>query len=166
MLAPTEVKKSAVSLTASQAYVDIPTDAAKIIRVEVASDGKLLGKIEPNELWKFQEYDDGAAASSYLNIWYLEYYDAVTDFPEALRPLIAIEAVSYAKTKDDDIDPGFVRLQEKFEETARVFLATDSMYEPTVLTDEELRDTYTTTNPVAWCFRDGRIYLYKYTEGI
>lgn len=161
LLAPTDAKVAATSLTANQAYVTLPTDCAKILRIEVAEDRRLLRKIEPDELWKFSEYNDGAAATSYLNIWYLESYDAVTDFPEALRPLIAFEAATYAKTKSGGMDAAFVRMHEKAEQDAIAFLSTDSPYEPTIFGDNEIERSYTDDNPCAWAFRDGKIYLYK-----
>ena len=76
-------------------------DPAKILRVEVASDRKMLRNIEADEVWKYSVYDDGAAATNYLNIWYIEYYDTVTDSPEALRPLIALEAVMFAISESE-----------------------------------------------------------------
>ena len=161
LLAPTNAKVAATSLTASQAYVDQPTDCAKVLRVEVAEDRKMLRKIEPDELWKYSAYDDGAAAASYLNIWYLEYYDTTTDFPVALRPLIAIEAAILAETKSGGMDASFDGLYKRAEEAAINFLATDSMYEPTIMGDYELERSYTYDNPIAWIFRDGKIYLYK-----
>lgn len=161
LLAPTEAKVSATSLSANTSYVSQPTDCAKVLRIEVAEDRKLLRKIEPDELWKYSEYDDGDAATSYLNIWYLEYYDAVTDFPEALRPLIAMEAIEFAKTKDKVLDVDIIQLYRKYEDIARTFLATDSMYEPTIFGDFEQERAYTKDNPTAWAFRDGSIYLYK-----
>jgi len=165
LLAPTDAKVQATSLSAATAYVSLPTDAAKILRVEVAETRKMLRKIEPDELWKYSEYDDGAAATSYLNIWYLEYYDATTDFPVALRPLIACEAALLATTKDKNT--GHIHaLYNSFHESALTFLATDSMYEPTIFGDTELERGYSNDNPCAWAFRDGKIHLYQsYSEG-
>ena len=166
LLAPTEVQVSAASLSANTEYVSMPDDCAKVLRVEVAETRKLLRKIEADEVWKYSVYDDGAAATSYLNIWFLEYYDATTDFPEALRPLIAIEAAIMAKTKDTGaVDAGILNLCREFEDTARVFFATDSMYEPTIFGDYEQEDAYTSSNPCAWAFKENKIYLYKsYSE--
>ena len=165
LLAPTEAKVAATSLTANTATVSLPTDAAKILRVEVAENRRLLRKIEPDELWKYSVYDDGAAATNYLNIWYLEYYDTVTDFPETLRPLIALEAVMFALSKDKGITAGIKDMHTRFEEIAITFLSTDSMYEPTIFGDDELERQYTESNPCAWSFRDGSIYLYKSYDG-
>jgi len=140
----------------------IISDCAKILRVEVAETRDLLRKIEPDELWKYSVYDDGAAATSYLNIWYLKYYSTTTDFPVALRPLIAVEAAIMAKTKDSGaIDAGILNLHRNFEDAARAFLATDSMYEPTIFGDYEQEDAYTRSNPCAWAFKENKIYLYK-----
>jgi len=161
LLAPTEATASAVSLVANTESVTIPTGAAKILRVEVAETRKMLRKIEPDELWKYSVFDDGDAKENYLNVWYLPYYYTTTDFPEAIRPLLAIEAAIYAKTQDESVDNGILALQRDFEATATTFLATDSMYEPTVFGDYDLEDSYTYTDPVAWAFRAGKIYLYK-----
>lgn len=161
LLAPTDAKVSNTDLSASTAYVSLPTDCAKVLRVEVASNRKLIRKIESDELYKYSEYDDGAAASGYLNIWYLEYYDATTDFPVALRPLIAVEAVRLAKTKDRGIETDIESLQSRLESAALTFLASDTVYEPTIFGDYAQERSYTDDNPVAWTFRDGKIYFYK-----
>ena len=161
LLAPTEAKVAATSLSANTSYVSQPTDCAKVLRVEVAEDRTLLRPIEPDELWKYSEYDDGAAATSYLNIWSLEYYDAVTDFPEALRPLIAFEAIFSAKLKDQAISADIAMRHKHYEDIAVAFLATPHMYTPTIFGDYEQDRAYTGDNPCAWAFRDGSIWLYK-----
>ena len=165
LLAPMLAEVTATSLVANTEYVSYDADMAKILRVEVAETGKSLRKIEPDELWKYSEYDDGAAATNYLNVWWLSYSESVTEFPPALRPLIAMEAAMYAKLKDTGaVDGAMLRMYEKFEAAALTFLSTDSMYEPTVFGDYELEEGYTYANPCAWLFRSGKIYLYK-TKG-
>jgi hypothetical protein len=158
---PTEVKVQATDLTTALNYIGLPTDCAKVIRVEVASNRKMLRKIEPDELWKYSEHTPTATQTSYFNVWYLEYYDATTDFPEALRPLIAVEAAVLAKTKDENVDAGLMALHKKFEDAAIAFLSTDSPYEPTVMGDYAMERGFTDDNPVAWCFRGGAIFLYE-----
>ena len=164
MMAPTEMKSATASLSASTAYVELPTDAAKIYRVAVTSNGKRLQKLEADDVWRYSLYDDGDAATNYLSIWYLEYYDAVTDFPEALRPLIALEAVMFAKTKDVGIDVNLDRMYQRFEDAANTFLSTDAPHEPTIFGDYELAVSYTNDNPCAWLFKENKIYLYKAHE--
>jgi hypothetical protein len=162
LLMPSAAKVVQKDLTANQAYITaFSEDVAKILRVEVAADRKMLRKIEPDELYKYSEADQTATTSNYFNIWYLEYWDTVTDFPEALRPLIAIEAVRYAMTKDRSVEADILELEKKFEDMAITFLATDSPYEPTVFGDYTMERGFTDDNPVAWAFRDGLIYLYK-----
>jgi len=161
LLAPTQAKVATASLVANTSYVGQPTDCAKVLRVEEATNRKLLRYIEPDEVWKYSLYDDGAAATDYLNIWYLEYYDEVTDFPEALRPLIAMEAVMFAKSKDEGLDINIRAMHRRFEEIAVAFMATPVMYEPAIFGDYAQERAYTDDNPVAWSFRDGSIYLYK-----
>ena len=161
MLAPSEAKSEAASLVASQAYVEQPDDCAKVLRVEVAETRDLLHKIEADELWKYSVYDDGAASADYLNIWYLEYPSEVTDVPEALRPLVAVEAALSAKIKDAGVRSDLMIQQKRFEDIANTFLSTDSMYEPTHFGDYEQEQAFTRSNPCAWIFKNNRIYLYK-----
>ena len=161
MLAPSEATSTTASLVANTDYVSQPDDCAKVLRVEVAENRALLKKIEPDELWKYSKYDDGAASANYLNIWYLEYPDAVTDLPEALRPLVAVEAVLYAKSKDAGVKTDVIYLKKSFEEIANTFLATDSLYQPTLFGDESQDQAFTDSNPCAWIFKGGKIYLYR-----
>lgn len=161
LLAPSEAKSEASSLVANTAYVEQPDYCAKVLRVEVAETRDLLRKIEADELWKYSVYDDGDASADYLNIWYLEYPELVTDLPEALRPLVAVEAALSGKIKDAGVRADIIRQQERFANIANTFLATDSMYEPTHFGDYEQEQAYTYSNPVAWMFKNGRIYLYK-----
>ena len=161
LLAPIMVKVAATSLTANTAYVSQPDDCAKVLRVEEATNRKLLRYIEPDEIWKYSLYDDGAAASNYLNVWYLEYADEVTDFPEAVRPLIAMEAIAFAKAKDENLSVDIQAMHKRFENIAYEFLSSQTMYEPAIFGDYAQERAYTDDNPVAWSFRDGYIYLYK-----
>lgn len=142
----------------------VSTDCNKIVKIEVASDGSQLRYIDEGEIWKYDLYNDGAASSNYLNVWYLKNKSVIGDFPETLRPLIAIEAIVFAMTKDRRIDVDVLQLQKRFADIATIALAVAQVQEPTLLGDSELIDTYTSTNPVAWSFRDGRIYLYKYDD--
>lgn len=166
LLAPLSKTLEQKSLTANQAYVTLNDDALKVIRVEVASSGDQLRYIEPDELFRFQEYDSGAAATNYLNIWYLEVNSAVTDFPEPFRPLIAIEAVIFGKTKDESVDAGLLALHKRFEDIALNFMGVSQIQEPAMMDDYELEDRYTYVDPVAWTFRDGKVYLYELRQTI
>lgn len=161
ILAPIAAKVAATSLSANTPYVSQPDDCAKVLRVEEASDRKLLRYIEADEVWKYSLYDDGAAATNYLNVWYLEYYDEVTDFPEALRPLIAMEAIAFAKAKDENLSVDIQAMHRRFENMAYEFLSSPVMYEPPIFGDYAQERAYTDDNPCAWSFRDGNIYLYK-----
>ena len=143
------------------------TDCSKIVKVEVASTGKQLRYINEDEIWKYDPYDDGGASSNYLNLWYLPVKTVVGDFPDAMRPLIAFEAASYGLLKDKSLDAGFLRMKKQAEDAAIIAMSVAQMQEPFVMGDSgELITTYTSTNPVAWSFRDGKIYLYKYNAGV
>jgi len=142
------------------------TNMFKILRIEVAEDRKMVRQIEVDELFKYSASDDHSGSSDYFNIHYLSNKADIGDFPEALRPLIAIEAVIYALTKDRGVSVDVLAMKKDFESNALVFLSTQQPYEPAILGDYEVEDSYTSTNPVAWCFRDGKIYLFKhYSEG-
>lgn len=165
LLAPLDKKIGQASLVANTAYVSIPDDCAKIIKLEVASTGDMVRYIEPDDLSRYEEYDDGAASTNYFNIWYLEHKSATTDFPESLRPLIAIEAVMFGNTKDGTVDGALVALHREFESIALNFLGVSQVQEPALMDDYELEDKYTYTDPVGWSFREGAIYLYKVRVG-
>jgi hypothetical protein len=139
----------------------VSTNVSKILRVEVAEDRTLLRHIEANDVWRFSEFDDGSASSNYLNVWYLENKSTIGDFSEALRPLIAFEAVAFARAKDGGLDGALLAMQRGFESSAITFLSTESMYEPAIFSDFTQDRQYTNDNPVGWCYRDGRIFLYK-----
>ena len=161
LLAPLDKKIGQASLVANTASISIPDDCAKIIKLEVASTGDMVRYIEPDDLSRYEEYDDGAASTNYFNIWYLEHKSATTDFPESLRPLIAIEAVMFGNTKDGTVDGALVALHREFEGIALNFLGVSQIQEPALISDHELEDSYTYDNPVGWTFREGKIYLYK-----
>ena len=161
MLMPSELQVETADLDAATDNIALPTKCAKVVRIEVASSKKMLRKIEADEFWKYSPYDDGSTVSAYFNIYFVEYYDETTDFPEALRPLIAVEAAILAKTKDENVDAGLMALYNRFEESAITFLATDSPQEPTIFGDYEQERAYTNDNPCAWAFKEGKIYLFK-----
>lgn len=172
LLAPLDKKVVKRSLAENTQYVTIPGNedsedfsCAKIIKVEVASTGDMVRYIEPDDLSRFEEYDDGAAATDYLNIFYLQHKSATTDFPESLRPLIAIEAVMFGNTKDGTVDGALLVLHREFEGIALNFLGVSQIQEPAIISDYEVEDGYTFSNPVAWSFREGKIYLYKVRVG-
>lgn len=165
LLAPLDKKIEQASLEASTATISIPTNCAKIIKLEVASTGDMVRYLEPDDLSRYEEYDDGAASTNYFNIWYLLHKSATTDFPESLRPLIAIEAVMFGNIKDGTVDGALVALHREFESIALNFLGVPQIQEPALMDDYELEDKYTYTDPVGWSFREGAIYLYKVRVG-
>jgi len=142
----------------------VASDCAKVLKIEKAEDRKLLRYIEVDETWKYSLYDDGSASSNYLNVWYLKNKSTIGDFPEALRPLIALEAVIFATTKDRMIDADILAMHRRFEENAMAFLSTQSMYEPAIFGDYSQDQPYTDDNPMAWTFKEGKIYLYKFYD--
>ena len=136
-------------------------DAFRITGVEIAETGARLRHITDNEYWKYAEWDDGepiawmwkasaimliptpsATESEFFRIWYLPIMDAVTEFPECLRPLIALEAVISAKTRDENVTQDLLILHKRYSDAAMIALAMDQMQEPIIMSDFELSEGY------------------------
>ena len=145
--------------------VDLPDNCQKIGKVEVKSTKKQLRFIEEDEVAEFTNWGDGEPVAwsfkggkiwllptpdfsdtDYLRIWYMEYMDAVTDFPEELRPLIAVEAAILARTKDEDVTPDLLALQKRLSDSAWDSLSITQIQEPAVARGFELASIYASQN--------------------
>lgn len=136
--------------------VPLPDDCQKVIRIEYTETGDkcpFIGEDRhfhwinqspgaPNgwtysggELMFFpltrnQEYTD------YLTLWYLPRAESLTDLPEELHPLIAVETVIAGRHKDENVHPALEQLRVKYYLAALKAL---QEYEP-VVTGELNRD--------------------------
>lgn len=139
----------------------LSTDAFRITGIEIAETGARLRYITDNEYWKYADWDNGepntwmfkagvvkliptpsATVSELLRVWYLPIMDAVSEFPECLRPLIAIEAVISAKTRDENVTPDLLVLHKRYSDAAMVALTLEQMQEPIIMGDFELEEGY------------------------
>ena len=147
--------------TATTATYTVPTDTFKISGVEVAETGMRLHYISDDEYYKYAEWDTGESIcwmfkagdimvvptpttteANYWRIWYLPIMDVTTEFPDCLRPLIAVEAAILGRTKDNNVPPHLIVLQRRFSDAAVKALTFTQMQEPTLIGDYELEDSY------------------------
>lgn len=137
------------------------TNLHKVIRIEEQDQGETLRYIQDDEYWKYAEWADGdpvawmwddndirliptpnSTDSTFLRIWYTTHMTTVETFPECLRPLIAIEAVIYAKVKDEDLTADVYDLRRRFEMNAYMDLTFSQMQEPIIFRDGAEEDKY------------------------
>jgi hypothetical protein len=138
-------------MTAGTSLYNYPTDATKIVALEVKADGKILRKIGEDE---FHRYADATAGdptawtlvggqirlfpvpsttdADYLYCWYMKNLTitattpAVTDFPDVCKSLIAIEAVILGRGKDNAITADILELRKIYEQNVMVELSAAS----------------------------------------
>ena len=92
----------------------------KVVRVEYASNGKKLDYIEDDKLFLYETggesepqvwlHEDnkvrqvptpGGTSANFWRVWYLPEFTILSQLPDILHPLIALEAVINAKIKDE-----------------------------------------------------------------
>lgn len=154
-----------LSTTASTADYDLsttPGDIHMIQHISEASTGEHLAYIDDDSYWKYAEWESGdpkawmwynnqvrliptpdSSDTNYLNIWYSPQLDSVTEFPEIVRPWIAVQAVISALTKDKAVTPGIMATAKFHEENVLIEVTFDQMQEPTVIGDHAIEDRYT-----------------------
>lgn len=165
LIYPEKVKKATATMIATEDYIALPDNCFKIGKIEVYNngngDGKHIRIIGTDEVHKYEGWDVGdpvaglfadsklylyptpnRTVTNFFRYWYLEYFDGVTDFPECLRPLIAIEAVLFAKTKDKNVTVDVLAMQQRLEEIAYHALSMSQIQEPDIIGDYEVEDGY------------------------
>ncbi len=146
--------------TASTATKTLPTNCDRVAWILNKEDGDKLHYIQPDELFKYRSYDSGqpvawhfkagdinwlptptATDSDIFEIHYLPILDAVTEFPEFMRPLIVIESVMLAKYKDENVGPDIFEILKKYELSVQHAFAM-SQREPVIFCDYSDEDAY------------------------
>lgn len=113
----------------------MPSNLYKVAYLCVKETGKEIDYISTREIWKYYGYGAGnamgwtwkankinlipapsASDTDYLEIHYMPILDAVTEFPDCMRPLIAVEAVIFAKVKDEDVTADLFKMQKDFQD--------------------------------------------------
>ena len=143
------------SLAVGENYLDLPVGWHKVVRVERASDGVPLKPIPDIELPDYLNADSGepagytfirgkvrilpdsaGAQTDYLRMYFLPRATTLADLPEDLHPLVAVELVISARTKDENVSPYLANLRDRYEWIARKALTQYQTQAPLVLEDE------------------------------
>lgn len=158
-----EQKKKWVDVAVTDGTADylistaIGTDVFKISKIVVKETGNKLRYVTDDELWKYYDYVDGDAVSwtykgggyihliptpgttdsDYLQCWYMTTYTDITSFPDSLQMVPVIQAVIYAKTKDEDVTPDLLNMLAWHEQLAITDLVQTSMGHVEVFPDYE-----------------------------
>jgi hypothetical protein len=157
LLFPLKKRYYDYSLTAGENNLDLPVGWHKIVRLEVAATGAPLKPIADRESPYYLAGDAGvsgpvgwmfirgkirplpnptSAMTNYLRLWYLPRATTLAELPEDLHPLVAVEAVLAARTKDENISPYLTNLRDRFEAIARKALVQFQTQAPMVLEDD------------------------------
>ncbi|MBW1975271.1 MAG: hypothetical protein JRI45_06835 [Deltaproteobacteria bacterium] len=123
------------AVTAGTRVYDLPSNCYRVAQVVVTEDGDKLRYIPRTELWKYADYDAGdvigwtyknnkiyvtpepsGSDSDFGQIHYMPILDAVTEFPDAMCPLIGIQAALLALQKDKYDSAGLMALKREYEQ--------------------------------------------------
>jgi len=126
------------SLAVGENYLDLPVGWHKVVRVERAADGVPLKPIPDQELPDYLNADAGEPAgytfvrgkvrilpdssgvlTDYIRMYFLPRATTLADLPEDLHPLVAVELVISARTKDENVSPYLANLRDRYEWLAR-----------------------------------------------
>jgi len=143
------------SLAVGENLLTLPATWHKVVRVERASDGVPLKPIADMELpdylnadsgepagYTFVESkvrilpDSGSALTDYIRIYYLPRAATLADLPEDLHPLVAVELVISARTKDENVSPYLSNLRDRYEWLARKALSQHQTQAPLSIPDD------------------------------
>ncbi|TET10505.1 hypothetical protein E3J84_03935 [Candidatus Aerophobetes bacterium] len=136
--------------TAVQAdAVELQREIHKVVRVEYASTGKKLDYIEDDKLFLYETGGSGApqvwlfednqvrqvptpasTEAEYWRVWYLPEFTVLSQLPDILHPLIALEAVINARIKDERLMRALLLKRDHLSGIAMGTLAIAQLQEP------------------------------------
>lgn len=114
-------------------------DKAKVLKIDkilTKSDARKVKKIQPDEIWKYLEVSEGrqvwtfkdndiylvpASATTdadFFTVYYLPRVVDVTNLPDSLQMVVALQAAILAKHKDEDVDAYLVETLKQAEAAA------------------------------------------------
>lgn len=139
----------------------MPANLYKPAYLCVKETGRKLKYISNTRLWEYRGYgagdpfawtwkagkinvipDPSASKADYLELHYMPILDAVTEFPDCMRPLIAVEAVLFAKTKDEDVTADLFRMQKAFQDAVMTDLTLHYMEAVDIFEDFSLSESF------------------------
>lgn len=114
----------------------LPTNCYKPAYLCIKETGEKIYYVPTTELWRYRAYDANSpigwtwkggkinlipdpdvSDTDYLELHYMPILDAVDEFPDCMRPLIAVEAVIFAKVKDEDVTADLFQMQKDFHDS-------------------------------------------------
>lgn len=144
---------------ATDAY-DQPSNCYRIAQLVVKDEGDKLIFVPRTELYKYRDYSTGdpigwtyknnqivliptpsGSDTDYLEIHYMPILDTVTEFPDCLRPLIAIEGAIWACFKDQKLPPSLIMMKKEYRMAALTDLTLYAIEHVTVFPDYMEEDT-------------------------
>ena len=156
LLLPTHKKFESYNLEVGNGLMTLPTDCFKPVKLELVSTGQQVKYIDEDQLHLYSQvtsttplawmlYDSkilliptpSISETDYYRLWYLPRIDKITGLPEELHPLVAIEAVIDAKTKDEDVPQHLLLKRSRLEHIARVALSVPQVQESGSIEDYE-----------------------------
>ena len=139
-------KKALISLVAGQAQLQTPEDFLMVVDLFRTEDNEPLQYIRYNEIsWWNNFVSEGYFGwtlsdnkiilipapkqdkADYLTLWYMPDLKTLSDFPEVLHPLIAIDTVIFAKMKDENVGNALLNLREMYRQKAVRFLTMEQV---------------------------------------
>ena len=155
-LLPTHKKFEMKSLVASDPELILPTDCFKPAKLELSTTGQQVKYIDEDQLHLYSQvtsttplawmlYDKkilltptpSISETDYYRLWYLPRIYTLADLPGDLHPLVAIEAVIDAKTKDEDVPQHLLLKRSRLEHVAKVALSVPQVQESGSFEDYE-----------------------------
>ncbi len=148
-------------ITAADADYDVPDNCYRIAQILVKETGNKLRHIPRPELYKYSDYDPGdpvgwtykagavhliptpsATDTDYLEWHYMPILDAVTEFPDCLAPLIAIEGAVWACFKDQKLAPSLLAMKREYKMAALTDLTLAAIEHVEVFPDYMEEDSF------------------------
>jgi len=157
-----EMKASAdIGVVMSTPTVAVPANCYKPGELLRKSTGQKLRPISTHELWKYADLVDSEPIawtrtgstitlfptpadtdSDNLTLWYMPILDAVTEFPDVYRPLIAVVAAKLALLKDDNMTPSIVSLERNFRDAVMMYSSLNQFGEGDMIGSSAAEDGY------------------------
>lgn len=148
---------STINIVAGTSEYDPPTDSYKVSQIQVSETGKKVRYIAEDEWYKYAYVDAGftSSATAYFTVWYMKNLDAIDDFPDACRALIAVEAAIMARTKNEDVSQDLLVMQKQFRDAALTELTMTNMHDINEFADYSEQDAM--DESYVWTWKGGKI---------
>jgi len=153
-----ENKKSWATISLLDGVADYTPAATcyKISKILVTSSGSKLPYAFDDELFKYADANP-AAATDYLTYYYLPKLTDIASFPDVLQPLVCIEAIIFAKSKDEGVGQDLLDLRTWYEEAVKWDFASHNLAEPSVFPDFSEEESF--GSEYSWTYKAGAIHL-------